>query len=255
MIELWHIALLYGVGTAAGMINIVAGGGSTLTLPTLIFLGLDGATANGTNRIAIIIQNIAAVWSFRREKVHQFRNSLLLSLWTLPGAVIGALVAVRISTAWFQKILGVVLILVVISMMISPKKRVNPSETLDLSSALSQRRWLVYPSLLGIGFYGGFIQVGVGFMLMATLFHLLRLDLILVNMHKVFIVLIYTLPALAIFVWSGNVDWIMGLSLAAGNATGAWWAAKLSVRKGEKFIRYFLFVAILIIAGKLLGVY
>ncbi|MCB0295369.1 MAG: sulfite exporter TauE/SafE family protein, partial [Calditrichaeota bacterium] len=118
-----------------------------------------------------------------------------------------------------------------------------------------QRSWLIYPAMFGIGFYGGFIQVGVGFLLMAALFHLLRLNLVHVNMHKVFIVLIYTIPALGVFIWSGNVDWLLGISLAAGNSFGGWWAAKLSVRKGDKIIRYVLFVAIILMALKLLDIF
>ncbi len=248
--ELWQILLLFGVGAIAGLLNVTAGGGSSLTLPTLIFLGLDSALANGTNRVAIFIQNLSAITSFRRENVHQFSTSFKLALWTLPGSIIGAIAAVRISDEWFQKILGVVLIFVVLSMMTSPTGKHPRGAEND-----SYRHWMVYPALFAIGFYGGFIQVGVGFLLMAALFHLLRLDLLFVNMHKVFIVLIYTIPALGIFIWSGNVNWILGLALAAGNATGGWWAAKLSVKKGERFIRYFLFAAILIMAAKLLGLF
>ena len=77
--------------------------------------------------------------------------------------------------------------------------------------------------MVGVGFYGGFLQVGVGFLLMASMRRLLKLDLVRVNMHKVFIVLIYTLPALLIFMYNRNVDWVYGLNLAAG---GAWSAAR-----------------------------
>ncbi|NIV99243.1 TSUP family transporter, partial [Candidatus Saccharibacteria bacterium] len=236
-----YMLLLFAVGSIAGLINVMAGGGSALTLPALIFLGLDSALANGTNRIAIFIQNIFAVASFRQQQVHQFENSFKLSLWTLPGSVIGAVVAVNISNVWFERILAIVLIGVIISMIFPPTKNTAVSK-----SDGNYRHWLIYPALLGIGFYGGFIQVGVGFLFMASLFHLLRIDLVLVNMHKVFIVLIYTIPVLAIFILSDNVDWAAGLSLAAGNSFGAWWSARISVKKGDKVIRYVLFVAIFI---------
>jgi uncharacterized membrane protein YfcA len=97
--------------------------------------------------------------------------------------------------------------------------------------------------------------VGVGFLIMATLFHLLRLDLVFVNMHKVFIVFIYTLPALGIFIWSGNVDWKWGLSLAVGNSCGGWWAAQLAVKNGDNIIRWILLVALFIMALKLLNIF
>ena len=252
MIEYYQLPLLFAIGTVAGLLNVMAGGGSALTLPALIFLGLDSALANGTNRVAIVVQNLSAILSFRQEKMYQFRTSMKMALWTLPGGVLGAILAIRISDEWFQKVLGIVLIFVVISMMFSPSGKKGDF----LSEAqLIKRTWFVYPSLFMVGFYGGFIQVGIGFILMAILFHLMRLDLLLVNMHKVFIVLVYTLPALLIFIWNGNVDWALGLSLAAGNSFGGWWAAKLSVKKGDRFIRYFLFVAVLFMAGKLLEFY
>ena len=248
MPEYVDVLILFGVGLLAGTINVMAGGGSTLTLPTLIFLGLDAATANGTNRVAIALQNIFATLSFRQEKVSRFRQSLTFALWAMPGAVVGAIVAVRISDAWFQRMLGIVMIAIVISMMI-PRRRGKETTPEGIKS------WWIYPVLFGIGFYGGFIQMGVGFLFMAAFYHLLRMNLVFVNMHKVVVILLYTGPTLLIFAWTGHVDWVLGLCLAAGNALGAWWAAKLAVRKGEKLIRYVLIVAVLIMAAKILGIF
>ncbi|HEY4613084.1 MAG TPA: sulfite exporter TauE/SafE family protein, partial [Bacteroidota bacterium] len=115
--------------------------------------------------------------------------------------------------------------------------------------------WLIYPTMLFIGFYGGFIQVSVGFLFMVALYHIEKLSLVYVNMHKVTIVLMYTAPALAIYAWTGNVDWVLGAVLGIGSAIGGWWAAHASVKKGEKFIRAALVVAIVMMAAKLFGVY
>lgn len=224
----------------------MAGGGSSLTLPVLIFMGLDPSLANGTNRIAIMIQNISAVASFRKNKFHRFRLSFQFALFTLPGAIIGAFLAVRVSDVLFQRILGVVLIFIIISMFFSPSQK-NEREAQNKQSSK-----LVYLALFGIGFFGGFLQVGVGFLFMAALYHLRRLDLVFVNMHKVFIIFIYTIPALFIFTITNNVNWKFGLILAAGNALGAWWGAHAAVRGGEKIIRIFLAVAIAIMALLLL---
>lgn len=244
-----HLVLLFAVGVAAGFINVNAGGGSSLTLPTLIFMGLDGALANGTNRIAIIIQNIFAVASFRKNQFHEFATSLRLSVFTIPGAVAGALLAVRISNALFQQILGVVLIFIVFSLFFSNAFRNTDSE------GKGHKSWLIYPALAGIGFYGGFLQIGVGFLFMAALYHLLKLNLVRVNMHKVFIILIFTLPALLIFILTNNVNWRLGLVLAAGNSLGGWWGAHFAVKGGEKIIRIILAVAIVLMALKLFGIY
>jgi uncharacterized protein len=247
--NIWHLLLLFGVGSIAGFININAGGGSSLTLPTLIFLGLEGAMANGTNRVAIFIQNIFAIASFKKRKVHSFPQSSRLSLLTLPGAVIGAFLATKVDNILFQRILGVVLIFIVFSMLFSSSYK-NKEIGADHKPS-----WLLYPALVGIGFYGGFLQIGVGFLFMAALYHLLEPNLVRVNMHKVFIVLIYTLPAIVIFALSSNVNWTYGLVLAAGNALGGWWGAHAAVKGGEKLIRIVLAMAISIMALKLFGLF
>jgi len=242
-----HIALLFAVGTAAGFINVNAGGGSSISVPVLIFMGLDAAVANGTNRIAILIQNISAVASFHKKRFHDYQTSLKFSLFTLPGAIIGAIAATRVSNILFQRILGIVLIFIVISMFFSRSYKDGDAAQKAVPN------WLIYPALFAIGFYGGFLQVGVGFLFMAALYHLLSISLVKVNMHKVFIILIYTIPALLIFILTGNVLWEYGLILAAGTAFGGWWGAQVSVKGGEKVIRIVLAVAIIIMAFKLFG--
>ncbi len=249
MNELLKLLLLFSVGSLAGFINVMAGGGSTLTLPILIFLGMEGSLANGTNRVAVFIQNISAVISFKQEKFSQFKFSLKLAAITLPGAIIGALISVNISDETFKKILSVIMIGIIFTLII-PKSKKN-----SIKNGESYNPWLVYPALFGIGFYGGFIQAGVGFLIMAALHHLVRLNLIHVNMHKVFIISFYTIPAIIIFTITKNINWIYGLTLAGGMAFGAWWSAKLAIKKGDKVIRLTLLIAIFIMALKLLKVF
>jgi len=243
------VSLLFLVGAVSGVINVMAGGGSSLTLPPLIFLGLNSAIANGTNRLAIVIQSVAAVSSFKNEKYFQFEKSLRLSLLTLPGAIIGALVAIKVSDALFQKILAFVMIGIIISMMVPKSKNVYADDHEKKITAGA------HIAMFFIGFYGGFIQVGVGFLLMAALHYFMKLNLVYVNMHKVFIVFVFTFPALLVFIFTGNVNWLYGFALGAGNALGAWWAAKLAIKKGEGVIKVILFVAILIMAFKLLNIF
>ncbi|MDH3251878.1 MAG: sulfite exporter TauE/SafE family protein [Ignavibacteria bacterium] len=245
-----QLLLLVGVGILAGFLNVMAGGGSTITLPLLIFMGMDSTLANGTNRVAILMQNISAVTSFRRQEHSRFRQSMLFALFTIPGAIAGAFFAARISDELFQRILAIVMIGVIISLFVTPSGRREESQEQTGFRAL-----LIYPAMFAIGFYGGFIQVGVGFIFMAALYHLLKLSLAFVNMHKVFIVLVYTIPALLVFAWGGHVAWVPGILLGAGNAVGGWWAARAAVRKGDKLIRAVLVVAIFVMAVKLLGVF
>jgi len=246
--EIFSILILFAAGTAAGFMNVVAGGGSSLTLPALIFLGLDSSVANGTNRIGVLLQNVSAVYSFKKENYLEKNVSFKLALSTLPGSVAGALIATQLSNDLFNKILGIIMIGIIVTMIIPKNKNKFPdTETTHIPLA-------AHISMFFRGFYGGFIQIGIGFILMAALQGFLKINLIRVNMHKVFIVLMNTIPAFIVFILTDNVHWGYGFSLAAGNALGGWFSAKVQVRKGEDFIRAFLVVAIMIMAVKLLGI-
>ena len=239
--------ILFGAGLVAGIMNVMAAAGSTITLPILLFLGLDAGMANGTNRVALAVQNITANVSFYRDGVSRFSESLRYGLWTIPGAIAGAILAIRISDRWFVIILGVVMIGVVASMLVP---RGDPSSRTGAKHPV----WINL-SLLGIGFYGGFIQAGIGFLLTAMFYHLAQASLLRATVNKIGVVLVYTVPALCIFAATGNVNWVMGFTLAAGNASGAWLGARLAVRKGEGIIRRVMVIAVLVLALKLLGVF
>jgi uncharacterized membrane protein YfcA len=241
--------LILATGLAAGFINVMAGGGSSLTLPLLIFLGMDPNVANGTNRIAIAVQNISAVVSFKSENISNFKLSGKMAVFTIPGAVAGALLANNIESVVFEKILGVVILLIVINMLIPRKKGFELKEYTDKLPGLT------YLFMFLIGFYGGFIQVGIGFIIMAVLYNYLKMKLVFVNMHKVLIVLIYTVPALLIFIFMGNIDYVTGFVLAVGNSAGAFFAAKMSVKKGDKIIKRVLIVSLVILSIKLFGIF
>jgi len=243
-----NFLLLFAIGTIAGFMNVLAGGGSILTVPALIFIGLDGVTANGTNRIAVMTQSAASLLAYHRDKVRLYHESARYTLFTLPGAILGALFAVQVSDALFKKILAVLTIAVVLTLFIPITRRQN-----YLTS--KSPAWLVYLVLTAVGFYGGFLQIGVGFMIMACLYHLEKLELVTVNIHKVFLIFFYTLPALLVFALAGHIRWLPGLVLAAGNAFGAWWGAKANLAGGEKLVRIVVAAAALIMALKLFEVF
>lgn len=239
-----YLLLLFAAGVAAGVINISAGGGSMLTVPVMIFLGIDPLVANGTNRFGIIVQNTVAIDGFRRRGFNYFGTSFKLGLWALPGALIGAWLAAHIDADLFQRILSIVLLISALSLLVAAKHDVNDDRP---------PRWLLAgPALFAIGLYGGFVQVGVGFLLMLGLRHLLHLDLLRVNVHKVFIVIVYTVPALAIYAAMDQVDWAAGVVLAAGNALGAWFGIKIAMRGGERLIRVVVAVAVIAMGIRLL---
>jgi uncharacterized membrane protein YfcA len=245
--ELWQIALLALAGVAAGWLNVMAGGGSLLTVPIMLFMGIPGPVANGTNRIAILAQNISAVAAFRRQGFADFRLSLSLAAAASAGALVGASLGVRLDGEWFDRVLALVMIGVLV-LMATGHDKVRKTD----STGAPRNLMLGHVLMVGAGFWGGFIQIGVGFILMPILHRVLGLDLVRVNMHKVFIVLVYTIIALTVFASQLELLWWTGAALALGNATGGWLGAHTTVRRGETWIRRVLYLTLTAFIVKLL---
>ncbi|KXS44693.1 MAG: hypothetical protein AWU54_688 [Candidatus Frackibacter sp. T328-2] len=244
----FKLILILLAGTAAGFLNTLAGGGSLIAIPALIFLGLPSAVANGTNRIAILVQNIVAVTNFKRKGYSDFKFSLKLSIPAFVGAIIGSSIAVNLPEELFNKILGIVMIVVLVLILYNPKKRLE--STIE---KLSSRRQLgAMVAFFFVGIYGGFIQAGVGFLFIVTLSLITGLSLVRINSIKVFVIAVYTISSLAVFISNGKIDWMLGLVLAVGNSLGAYLGSNFAVNKGDKWIRVILAIAVLIMAGKLL---
>ncbi len=246
--EIWHIPVVFSAGILAGFINTLAGGGSLLTLPILIFLGLPTAVANGTNRIAIIAQCAFAVAGFKRKGVSNFKLSLLLSMPAILGAIIGAFIAVDISDILFKRVLAVIMILVLGLILWNPRQ-----DSSGNSNSLGRHRLITTMIVLFfIGIYGGFLQVGVGFIIIAALTTITRFNLVVTNSHKVFIAGIYTIFALIVFAFNGKVCWTIGLCLAAGMGLGGWIGSHWAVAKGERWIRLVLTICVVGMVIKLI---
>ncbi len=245
--EIWHALLILGVGLIAGAINTLAGGGSLLSLPILIFLGLPPAVANATNRVAIFSQNIFAVAGFKSKGIAEFKYSFALGISALIGAIIGAKIAVDIRGELFNRILAVIMVLVVV-LIISGKAKPKgvKTETNKLSSQI-----IGVIVFFFIGIYGGFIQAGVGFLIIGALTSIHGFSLVKTNSIKVFVVFIYTISALAVFIYEGKVDWLYGIVLAIGNSAGAWFASRWSVDKGDRVVKIVLLIAVVGLAIRL----
>ncbi len=243
-LELWQLFLLAGVGVLSGFLNVIAGGGSLLALPVLIFMGLPGNVANGTNRVAIVAQNASAFTSFFRKGYSELRTMLTLALCAVPGAAMGAYLGTQVSGELFNRILGGLMIVLLILMSRKPAG----------AEAAEKPRRLVLGHILmvAVGFYGGFIQAGVGFFVMAVLYRVVGLDLVRVNAYKVFIIGIYTLLALAIFADRGLVLWLAGAALAVGTTIGGWIGAHYTIKRGERLIRVVLNAVLVVMAVRLL---
>lgn len=239
--------LLFGVGSVAGVLNVVAGGGSFLTLPVMIFLGLPPTLANGTNRVGVVLQNVGAVWSFRRHGMIDWSYLLWAALPAMLGAILGSWVALRVGDELFQRILAFLMIAVTLWTLWDPLKK------MQLGASGSSQTPVV--AVLAVGFflsgvYGGFVQAGVGFVILATT-SLAGLDLVRGNAVKVLSVLCFGVVSLGMFAWQGQVDWWIGLALGTGMALGGLVGVKLTVLKGHAWIKRVVTVTIIVFALRL----
>jgi hypothetical protein len=253
--EAWQVPLIFTVGVVTGIINTLAGGGSLLTLPVLIFMGLPTATANCTNRLAIMVQNIFAVAGFARKGISDFRLSLFFSFPALLGAIIGAFIAVDISDILFKRILAVVMLFVLGLLIWNPSKRSRNKPEHDCGVFRFEHKHLLASMVIFffIGIYGGFIQAGVGFIIIASLTSIGKFGLVETNSHKVFVISVYTLFALIIFAFNEKICWPVGVALAVGNGLGGWIGSHLAVTIGEQWIRFILLICVMAMVIKLSG--
>jgi uncharacterized protein len=246
--EIWQGLLLLATGVIAGFLNVMAGGGSLLTVPIMVFMGIPGPVANGTNRIGIIAQNITSVITFFKKGFSDFKLSLSLAAMALPGSIAGAYLGTRLDGVWFNRTLAIIMLGVMIIMAVDKGKKAEQT-----SDTISRGRLVTgHLLMIAVGFYGGFIQIGVGFIIMPVLHRVLGLDMVRVNMHKVFIVGIYTIAALIVFASQIEILWTLGACLAVGNSIGGWLGTHTSISKGEKTIKIVLNTVMVIFIIKLL---
>ncbi len=245
------VLALVGTGLVAGFINTNAGGGSMITLPLLMFMGLPANVANGTNRIAILLQNVIGVSTFRQKKVLDLKTDYKLAVPAVAGSIIGALLAVEIDPLLLKKIIAGLMIVMFLLVVLKPEVWVEE----QAGKTITKPTALQYLIFFFIGFYGGFIQMGVGFFILAGLVLGCGQNLVKANALKVFIVLVYMFFSLGIFIAHKQVDITAGLILAVGNMCGAWLGANFAVKGGAKYIRYVLIAALVIVILNLFGVF
>lgn len=225
----WSYVVLIAAGIVASVLNVIAGGGSFLTLPILIFLGLPTVVANGTNRLGVLMQNASAAWGFHQAGVLDWRWALIASVPALAGSVIGTWAALHVGDELFRRILAIVMVIVTLATFVAPDPRVE-------GPAHPSRSWAVALGFLLAGLYGGFLQAGVGFLVLAITTWA-GLDLVRGNAIKVATIMLVTVLALGIFAVNGSIHWPLGIALAIGNTIGGLIGVRLAVKKGHRWLK------------------
>ena len=241
----WTQALMTAaLGVLCGLLNVLAAGGSLIAVPFLIFLGLPANVANATNRVAILLQNIVSTGTYKHEKMLDFKTDSFALLPLALGGVVGAILAVDIDEQLLRKVIGVILVVMFFLMMQNPASWEHTAH----KQGLITNKWVRRVIYFALGVYGGFIQMGIGFFLLAMLVLGQGFNLLKANAVKVLCILTFTIVALAMFSSNGLVAWHVGLALACGNMVGAWLGVKYSMRLGSRRMRYVLLAALAIAA-------
>jgi len=247
-----HMAIAIIGGLFAGFINTFAGNGSaiTLTILTEVF-GLPGLVANATNRLGVAAQGITGSYGFYRNGKLDLKESKLIIVVVIIGAMAGIVASILVSNEQFMWVFKVMLVGMLFLLLVKPKRWLK-----DGNDNLNKNPWVIVPLFLALGFYGGFIQMGMGIFFLMSMVLVVRYNIINANAVKVFVVVLYTLIAIAIFQWKGLIDWRIGLTLAAGQAVGGFLAAEVASKhpKAKEWAYRILILAMVIAVLKLFGV-
>ncbi|MFO7721736.1 MAG: sulfite exporter TauE/SafE family protein [Bacteroidales bacterium] len=245
-----EVIILLTAGFAVGFINTMAGGATVISLAAMIVLGLPISVANATHRVAAMFQTLASSGAFFRQKVLDLRTGLKLGIPVTLGSIIGAWVAVDIDEKTFELIAGFAMLTMLVAMIFKPALWLQGKAK---EPTLNPSPWQ-YLLFFALGLYGGFIYIGIGYFLLAALVLGTGFDLLRANALKVFIVLLYVPFTLVLFVINDLIHWPYALVLSAGQATGAYIAARVSVKMGTGFIRWFMIIFILVTLAELFGI-
>lgn len=236
LVEATTLAVL---GLLAGVINTLAGGGSNLTVPALMVMGMPPDVANATNRVGVFLQAAVGAAGFKKHKklpVHDFK-AIIVPL--VIGSVFGGLFASYAPPELLKYLLLGAMLAVATIILIRPNLIAPPAGTTPLAVGDKPQAWWW---LLLAGFYGGFVQAGVGFILITAFAGVLRYDLVSCNALKVLSTVFFTAIALVIFIINDQVRWLPGLVLAVGTMIGAHIGVKMALKISQQSLKWFLFI-------------
>lgn len=224
--ELYQYIIAIVGGAFAGAINTLAGNGSAITLTILTeVIGLPGNMANGTNRVGVLTQSWASTFAFYRHGKINIQKSKIYIICTVIGALAGVILAIWVSNEQFKSVFSYLMILMLFIILVKPKRWL-----IETDHSTKPNLWVTVPLFLALGFYGGFIQMGMGVFFLAIMVLGAKHSLLDANVIKSLVVALYTVVVIAIFQWKGLVDWKVGAILAIGQTAGGYFTAHYASR-------------------------
>jgi uncharacterized membrane protein YfcA len=232
-----HAALAFGAAFLAGMINSVAGGGTLVSFPALIWLGLNSVQANATSTVAIWPGSLGGMWGYRRELATADRGILMLVAPSLVGGIVGALLLRWTPPALFDKLAPFLILFATVLFMVQgavQRKLAKPH--LDHHKSA---KWLGGAILfqLIVALYGGYFGAGIGILMLAALSILGLTDIHQMNGLKNLFALCINGVAALYFIWAHMVFWPDVVTMAIGAVIGGYLCAGLARRMGRNAVR------------------
>ena len=234
------LAILAGAGVLATIVNVIAGGGGMIVLPALIALGLPADVANGTYRLAVVTQSISGTAALNRAGKLETTSIVPILIPTILGAIAGAVLATQIPGELMKPIMLVTMVAMA-ALIAFRKQTLIPQEGPSLTPSQAPQS---FAGLFFAGVYGGFIQAGVGFLLLGVLVGTLRHDLVRANALKLVVTLAFGVVALGIFIWAGLVSWAPAIVLAVASVLGARLGVRLMLKVPATGLRWFVFACV-----------
>lgn len=235
-----HSLAAFSAAFLAGGINSVAGGGTLLTFPTLLWLGLSSVTANATSTVAIWPGTIGSIWGFRRELGRTRRKMRWLVVPSFAGGAIGALLLRSTPPGVFDRLVPFLILFA--TLLFSLQGPINrwlgqPHDTGQRSPRGFAVMMLVQ---LGVSVYGGYFGAGMGVMMLSALSILGMTDILEMNALTSLYSLCINGIAAALFIWAKMVDWPFVVIMAGGAILGGYGAAGVARRIGQQAVRRFV---------------
>jgi len=239
--DLAHAGVAFFAAFLAGAINSVAGGGTLLSFPALIWLGLDSVAANATSTVAIWPATVGSIWGYRRELRDAEPRFRLLILPSLAGGLAGALLLRWTPPEYFDRLVPyLILFATLLFMGIEPvQRKLKTAPPTVIAGGRHSTKWLASALLfqLAVGIYGGYFGAGIGILMLAALSILGLKDIHEMNSLKVVFGGSINGIAAVYFIWARMVYWPDVLIMAAGSILGGYLGAGAARKLGRKAVR------------------
>jgi uncharacterized membrane protein YfcA len=235
--SLMTYALLCLSALAAGVVNSIAGGGTLLTFPTLLRV-VSPVVANATSTVALVPGSLAGAWGYRREMHELSRWTFLLIGPSLLGGLVGSLLLILFDEQYFSRLIPWLILLAAALFLIQPlmAKLIGIGKPHRPPSVLGLLGVILFQFLVAV--YGGYFGAGIGILMLSALSIMGLGDIHRMNALKTFLAVWINGISVAVFVWSGQVNWRYGLVMAVAAIVGGYLGARIARLLNRTLVRW-----------------